>query len=151
MNDDSPLVIEPPEPATASVIWLHGLGADGHDFEPIVAEFGDSVTRNVRYLFPHAPRIPVTINGGAVMRAWYDITDADLSNRADEAGVRASAEILEALIEQGTGHRPALDTHPAGGILPGWGHRPAHGTALSPTPGRDFGPVHLSSLAGIGG
>lgn len=100
MNDDSPLIIEPPEPATASVIWLHGLGADGHDFEPIVAEFGDSVTRNVRYLFPHAPRIPVTINGGAVMRAWYDISDADLSNRADEAGVRASAEILQGLIEQ---------------------------------------------------
>ena len=100
MNDDSPLIIEPPEPATASVIWLHGLGADGHDFEPIVAEFGDSVTRNVRYLFPHAPRIPVTINGGAVMRAWYDITETDLAKRADESGVRRSAGILEELIEE---------------------------------------------------
>jgi phospholipase/carboxylesterase len=100
MNDDAPLVIEPAETATASVIWLHGLGADGHDFEPIVAELGDAVTRNVRYVFPHAPRMPVTINGGAVMRAWYDITDTELSNRADESGVRASAGILEGLIEE---------------------------------------------------
>ena len=100
MNDDPPLVIEPPEPATASIIWLHGLGADGHDFEPIVAELGDSVTRKVRYVFPHAPRIPVTINGGMVMRAWYDITDTDLSNRADESGVCASAGILEGLIDE---------------------------------------------------
>ena len=96
--NDPPLVIEPPEAATASVIWLHGLGADGHDFEPIVAELGEAVTRSVRYVFPHAPRIPVTINGGMVMRAWYDIADTDLANRADESGVRASAGIVEALI-----------------------------------------------------
>ncbi len=100
MNDDAPLVIEPAETATASVIWLHGLGADGHDFEPIVAELGDAVTRNVRYVFPHAPRLPVTINGGTVMRAWYDIADTDLANRADESGVRASAGLLEGLIEE---------------------------------------------------
>ena len=96
--NDPPLVIEPPEAATASVIWLHGLGADGHDFEPIVAELGEAVTRSVRYVFPHAPRIPVTINGGMVMRAWYDIADTDLANRADESGVRASAGLVEALI-----------------------------------------------------
>ncbi len=100
MSDEAPLVIEPPDTATASIIWLHGLGADGHDFESIVAELGDSVTRNVRYVFPHAPRIPVTINGGTVMRAWYDIADTDLASRADESGVRASAGILEGLIEQ---------------------------------------------------
>ncbi|GMQ76057.1 MAG: carboxylesterase [Gammaproteobacteria bacterium] len=100
MSDDAPLVIEPAETATASVIWLHGLGADGHDFEPVVAELGDAVTRDVRYVFPHAPRMPVTINGGAVMRAWYDIADTDLANRADESGVRASAGLLEALIEE---------------------------------------------------
>ncbi|NIM26891.1 MAG: carboxylesterase [Gammaproteobacteria bacterium] len=99
MNDDTPLIIEPPETATSSVIWLHGLGADGHDFEPIVAELGVEATRTVRYVFPHAPRIPVTINAGMVMRAWYDIADTDLSNRADESGVRASARILEDLIE----------------------------------------------------
>ena len=100
MNDEASLIIEPSETATASVIWLHGLGADGHDFEPIVAELGDAVTRQVRYVFPHAPRIPVTINGGAVMRAWYDITETDLAKRADESGVRRSAGILEELIEE---------------------------------------------------
>ncbi|NCF82617.1 MAG: carboxylesterase [Proteobacteria bacterium] len=100
VNDDAPLIIEPPEDAVASIIWLHGLGADGHDFEPIVAELGDAATRKVRYVFPHAPRIPVTINGGMVMRAWYNIKDTDLSNRADEPGVRASAAILEGLIEE---------------------------------------------------
>jgi phospholipase/carboxylesterase len=99
VNNEANLVIEPPETATASVIWLHGLGADGHDFEPIVAELGDAVTRHVRYVFPHAPRIPVTINGGAVMRAWYDISEMDLAKRADESGVRSSAGILEKLIE----------------------------------------------------
>lgn len=103
MNDDAPLIIEPPEVATSSVIWLHGLGADGHDFEPIVAELGDAATRTVRYVFPHAPRIPVTINAGMVMRAWYDIADTDLSNRADEPGVRASAQILEGLVEEELG------------------------------------------------
>lgn len=100
MNGDTPLIIEPDEPATASVIWLHGLGADGHDFEPIVAELGEAATRNVRYVFPHAPRMAVTINGGMEMRAWYDIVDTDLANRADEAGVRASAGIVETLIEE---------------------------------------------------
>lgn len=100
MNGDAPLIIEPDEPATASVIWLHGLGADGHDFEPIVAELGEAATRNVRYVFPHAPRMAVTINGGMEMRAWYDIVDTDLANRADEAGVRASAGIVETLIEK---------------------------------------------------
>ena len=100
MNDEASIVIEPPEAATASVIWLHGLGADGHDFEPIVAQLGDAVTRHVRYVFPHAPRIPVTINGGAVMRAWYDISETDLAKRADEPGVRSSGGILESLIEE---------------------------------------------------
>ena len=103
MNDDAPLIIEPLETATASVIWLHGLGADGHDFEPIVAELGNDATRTIRYVFPHAPRIPVTINGGMVMRAWYYIVDTDLASRADESGVRASAGILETLIEDELG------------------------------------------------
>jgi len=100
VNDDASLLIEPPETATASVIWLHGLGADGHDFEPIVAELGDAVTRQVRYVFPHAPRIPVTINGGAVMRAWYDIRAMSLSRDVDEAGVLESAGQIQALIKR---------------------------------------------------
>lgn len=103
MSDDAPLIIEPSEKATASVIWLHGLGADGHDFEPIVAELGRAVTRSVRYVFPHAPHRPVTINAGMVMRAWYDIADTDIAKRADESGVRDSAELLEGLIAEELG------------------------------------------------
>jgi phospholipase/carboxylesterase len=88
------VVIEPPEPADASIIWLHGLGADGHDFEPIVPHLGVHNTRHIRFVFPHAPQIPVTINGGYVMRAWYDVKDVDLRRRADEKGVRGSEQIL---------------------------------------------------------
>ncbi len=86
-----------PNPA-GSVIWLHGLGADGHDFEPIVPELGLPADLPLRFVFPHAPMRPVTINGGMVMRAWYDIVSLDAEGRADADGVRASAAILEALI-----------------------------------------------------
>jgi len=87
------VVIEPAVPATASVIWLHGLGADGHDFEPIVPELGLG-DAPVRFIFPHAPERPVTINMGYVMRAWYDITAMDLSQGQDEAGTRESEQLL---------------------------------------------------------
>lgn len=93
------VVIEPDQTATASVIWLHGLGADGHDFEPIVPELGGAITREVRFIFPHAPPRPVTINGGYVMRAWYDITEMDLAQGTDVAGVRESDGILRTYIE----------------------------------------------------
>ena len=84
---------------TASVIWLHGLGADGHDFKPIVPELGLPADLPVRFVFPHAPPRPVTLNNGMVMRAWYDIIDLDVSNRDhDEQGVRDSARQVEALI-----------------------------------------------------
>jgi len=90
-------------PAT-SIIWLHGLGADGHDFEAIVPEL-DLPAIPIRFVFPHAPMQPVTINAGMVMRAWYDVSDAAI-RREDEAGVRASQSRLEALIarekERGT-------------------------------------------------
>ena len=80
----------------AAVIWLHGLGADGHDFEPIVPELGmPAAAPPVRFVFPHAPLQPVTINGGAVMRAWYDVTG---DGRQDAAGVRSSQAHVEALI-----------------------------------------------------
>jgi phospholipase/carboxylesterase len=80
----------------AAVIWLHGLGADGHDFEPIVPELGmPAAAPGVRFVFPHAPLQPVTINGGAVMRAWYDVTG---DGRQDAAGVRSSQARVEALI-----------------------------------------------------
>jgi phospholipase/carboxylesterase len=84
---------------TAAVIILHGLGADGHDFVPVVREFEALGAPAARYVFPHAPTMPVTINGGYVMRAWYDILGNDLTQREDERGVRASQRLVEALIE----------------------------------------------------
>jgi len=85
---------------TASVIWLHGLGADGNDFVPIVPELELPASLRVRFVFPHAPVRAVTINNGMRMRAWYDIAAADLTNRADLAGVRESQGQLQALIER---------------------------------------------------
>jgi phospholipase/carboxylesterase len=81
----------------AAVIWLHGLGADGHDFEPIVPELG--LAKAVRFVFPHAPVRPVTINSGMRMRAWYDIFQLG-GGPEDEAGVRASQRLLENLISR---------------------------------------------------
>ena len=86
-----------PQP-NATVIWLHGLGADGNDFVPIVPELELSGLA-IRFVFPHAPRQAVTINNGMVMRAWYDISDAAI-RREDEAGVRASQARIDALIER---------------------------------------------------
>ena len=83
-----------------SVIWLHGLGADGHDFEPIVPELRLPAELPLRFVFPHAPVRPVTINGGATMRAWYDMLSLDAAGRADAAGVRESTALLDALIER---------------------------------------------------
>lgn len=81
-----------------SVVWLHGLGADGHDFEPIVPQLVRAGWPAIRFVFPHAPVRAVTINNGARMRAWYDIKDFDLANRADEAGVDESIGQVEALV-----------------------------------------------------
>ena len=83
---------------TAAVIWMHGLGADGHDFEPIVPELRLPASLPVRFVFPHAPLRPVTINQGHVMRAWYDIRALAGVRREDEAGVRQSARQIEALV-----------------------------------------------------
>ena len=83
-----------------SVIWLHGLGADGHDFEPIVPELRLQGRLNLRFIFPHAPVRPVTINGGMVMRAWYDILTLDREGPVDEVGIRASGRQLVELIER---------------------------------------------------
>ena len=86
----------------AAVIWMHGLGADGNDFVPIVPELGLAGGPAIRFVFPHAPMRPVTINNGYVMRAWYDVTYGDLegqSRKADERGVRGSEAQIRALIE----------------------------------------------------
>jgi phospholipase/carboxylesterase len=96
--------IETAKNPSASVIWLHGLGADGNDFAPIVPALG-LPKGAIRFVFPHAPIQPVTINGGMRMRAWYDITDGAI-RREDESGVRASQKLIEALVarekERGT-------------------------------------------------
>ncbi len=91
-----------PDPAWA-VLWLHGLGADGNDFVPIVPELLRPDWPALRFVFPHAPVRPVTINGGMPMRAWYDIRDMDLSNRADAEGVEQSVAQVEALIAREAG------------------------------------------------
>ena len=85
-----------------SVIWLHGLGADGWDFVPIVRELPLPEGLQLRFIFPHAPERPVTLNNGYVMRAWYDINDAELHARADLTGVRRSQAQLEALVARET-------------------------------------------------
>jgi len=89
------LEIETTPDPQASIIWMHGLGADGNDFAPLADEIELPVA--VRYIFPHAPTMPVSINGGYVMRAWYDISDAAI-RREDESGVRASQQRVEQLI-----------------------------------------------------
>ena len=107
---DDPLVIEIGVHAPdTSVIWLHGLGADGHDFEPIVPELRLDPSLNIRFVFPHAPMMPVTINQGFVMRAWFDIRTADISAEPDEKGIRASAKMVSKLV----------DAEIASGIAPG--------------------------------
>ncbi len=88
-----------PDPKS-TVIWLHGLGADGHDFEAVVAELVRPGERALRFVLPHAAIRPVTINGGASMRAWYDIVDFDRDATQDESGIRASAAAINALIRR---------------------------------------------------
>ncbi|MEG2804096.1 alpha/beta hydrolase [Stenotrophomonas sp.] len=83
-----------------AVLWLHGLGADGHDFAPIVPELLRPHWPAIRFVFPHAPVQPITVNNGVPMRAWYDIVSMDFRSRADAAGVDASVQALDGLIDQ---------------------------------------------------
>jgi phospholipase/carboxylesterase len=92
------VVLAPATPASASVIWLHGLGADGHDFVPIVPELKLPPSPGIRFVFPHAAVRPVTLNMGMRMRAWYDIKTLTAEGRADEAGLRQSAGRVAELI-----------------------------------------------------
>ena len=84
---------------TAAVIWMHGLGADGNDFAGLVPELNLTGCRPIRFVFPHAPSMPVTINGGYVMPAWYDIRGADLVQQQDAEGIERSRQAIVALIE----------------------------------------------------
>jgi phospholipase/carboxylesterase len=100
MPDPQTVELETGPNPTGSVIWLHGLGADGHDFEPIVPELRLPEELVLRFVFPHAPVRPVTLNGGMSMRAWYDIFSLDRDGPVDEEGIRASGEILNDLIQR---------------------------------------------------
>lgn len=88
-----------PQP-TASIIWLHGLGADGHDFEPIIPELRLPLTLPLRFVFPHAPLRAVTINNGYVMRAWYDIAMSERGLEQNHEHIRESEKLLQAVIEK---------------------------------------------------
>ncbi|MGH8691365.1 MAG: alpha/beta hydrolase [Burkholderiales bacterium] len=98
----------------AAVIWLHGLGADGHDFEPIVPEL--RLPKPVRFVFPHAPVRPVTINNGMRMRAWYDILEFG-GGPEDEAGIRASQKLVEELVVAERGKKIVLAGFSQGGAI----------------------------------
>jgi len=102
-----------PNPA-AAVIWLHGLGADGHDFEPIVPEL--RLAKPVRFVFPHAPVRPVTINQGMRMRAWYDIFQFG-GGPEDDAGIRGSQKLIEGLIQKEQGKKIVLAGFSQGGAI----------------------------------
>ncbi len=84
----------------AAVIWLHGLGASGHDFEPVVPELGLPKNAAVRFIFPHAPEMPVTVNGGMRMPAWYDIKEMDIDRVIDHEQLKASADAVAKLIQE---------------------------------------------------
>lgn len=93
------VTIDPKGPVRSSIVWLHGLGADGHDFAAIVPELSLPEELGARFVLPHAPSMPVTLNGGMVMPAWYDIAEVDLQRRHDEAGVRRSAAQVAQLMQ----------------------------------------------------
>ena len=96
MSNLETIIIETSQPIQQSVIWLHGLGADGHDFAPIVPELHIPHTR---FIFPHAPHQPITMNNGYEMRAWYDLYGLTLETKQDEAGMRAMQQEIESLIK----------------------------------------------------
>jgi phospholipase/carboxylesterase len=99
MPNDAIEIETGPKP-TGSIIWMHGLGADGHDFEPIVPELVQPGERALRFIFPHAPVRPVTINSGYAMRAWYDIISIERNAAQDEVGIRGSSAAIEKLIRR---------------------------------------------------
>ncbi|PCI20039.1 MAG: carboxylesterase [Piscirickettsiaceae bacterium] len=103
------IISNPNTPVRCSVIWLHGLGASNNDFAPLVPELGIQDELGIRFIFPQAPNMPVTINGGAVMPAWYDITEMDLMKRADNSGIVASSKTITDMIndEIATGIDPS--------------------------------------------
>ena len=98
-RESPPIVIEPSGTVRSGVIWLHGLGADGYDFVPIVDELRLPAEFGTRFVLPHAAERPVTVNGGMVMRAWYDILEIDIGRRVDQSQIEASADAVLELVE----------------------------------------------------
>lgn len=94
------VIVQTTTSPTVCIIWLHGLGADGYDFVPVVKELENLGITNARYVFPHAKEMPVSINGGYIMPAWYDIKHIELQRVEDENGIRDSGSFLESLIER---------------------------------------------------
>jgi phospholipase/carboxylesterase len=127
---------------TASVIWLHGLGADANDFLPLVPELDLQGLEPIRFVFPNAPVIPVTINGGYRMRAWYDVLGLELIRKEDETGLRSSMRLVEQLIA-----REKTRGIPAGRIvLAGF----SQGCAMTLLTGTRY-PERLAGLIGLSG
>ncbi|WP_372971724.1 alpha/beta hydrolase [Marinobacter sp.] len=100
MRDLQYIEVETRPNPTAAVIWLHGLGASGHDFEPVVPELGLPADAAVRFIFPHAPNLPVTINGGMTMPAWYDIKAMDIDRVVDTDQLLASSDAVARLVDR---------------------------------------------------
>lgn len=126
----------------ASIVVLHGLGADGNDFVPIAQELDLSAVGQVRFVFPHAPVRPVTLNGGMAMRAWYDILGPDLARREDEPGLRASVAQVQALLDR----EAARGVSPARTVLMGF----SQGCAMTLLTGLRA-PQRLAGLVGLSG
>jgi len=127
---------------TASIIVLHGLGADGNDFVPFADEIDLSAKASVRWVFPHAPTMPVTINNGYVMRAWYDILGMELVRREDEAGLRRSMVSVHALIDRERSRGVAANRI----VLAGF----SQGCAMTLLAGLRY-PLKLAGLVGMSG
>ena len=127
---------------TISIIVLHGLGADGTDFVPVAQELKLDPVGEVRYIFPHAPVMPVTINGGMSMRAWYDIVGTEIDRREDERGLRTSQAMVETLIER----EIERGTEAARIVLMGF----SQGCAMTLMAGLRFG-QRLAGLVGLSG
>lgn len=127
---------------TASIIILHGLGADGNDFVPIARELELDAVGPVRFIFPHSPTRPVTINGGYVMPAWYDILGTDLARIEDEAGLRASQALVDAVIAKERGRGIAANRIVLGGF--------SQGCAMTFMSGLRY-PERLAGLLGLSG
>jgi phospholipase/carboxylesterase len=136
------IALNPLTPALASVIWLHGLGADGHDFVTLVPQLNLPAAWPVRFVFPHAPLQPVTLNNGHVMRAWFDIYSRHIEQQVDETGIRNSVDLLEQLIKD----EQKLNIPPEKIILAGF----SQGAVIALTTGLGY-PQKLGGILALSG